>query len=42
MFKTCSYNVAMKNGSKEIKETANYITGDVDNAGLYKAFENLM
>lgn len=42
MFKACSYNATMKNGSKEIKETANYITDDVDNDGLYKAFENIM
>lgn len=29
--------VAMGNGSKELKEVANYITGDVDKTGIYDA-----
>lgn len=41
MFELCNYNVAMGNGGKEIKEAADYITDDVDNDGLYKAFEYL-
>lgn len=41
MFELCDYNVAMGNGGKEIKEAADYITDDVDNDGLYKAFEYL-
>jgi len=41
MFEICNYNVAMGNGGPEIKEAADYITDDVDNDGLYKAFEYL-
>jgi len=41
MFELCAFNVAMGNGGKEIKEAADYITDDVDNDGLYKAFEYL-
>jgi len=41
MFEICHYNVAMGNGSDEIKEAANYITDDVDNDGLYNAFKYL-
>jgi len=41
MFEQCAYNVAMGNGGPEIKEAADYITDDVDNDGLYKAFEKL-
>lgn len=41
MFECCGYNVAMGNGGKEVKEAADYITDDVDNDGLYKAFEHL-
>ena len=29
------------NGGPEIKEAADYITDDVDNDGLYKAFQYL-
>ena len=41
MFELCAYNVAMGNGGPEIKEAADYITDDVDNDGLYKAFQYL-
>lgn len=41
MFECCGYNVAMKNGGKEIKEAANYITDDVNEDGLYNAFKYL-
>ena len=41
MFELCGYSVAMGNGGPEIKQAANYITDDVDNDGLYKAFEYL-
>lgn len=41
MFECCDYNVAMGNGGKEIKETADYITTDVNDDGLYNAFRYL-
>lgn len=41
MFELCGYNVAMGNGGPEIKAAADYITDDVDNDGLYKAFVHL-
>lgn len=41
MFECCSYNVAMGNGGKEIKEAADYVTDEVDQDGLYKAFKHL-
>lgn len=41
MFELCAYNVAMGNGGPEIKEAADYITADVDDDGLYKAFKYL-
>ncbi len=41
MFELCNFNVAMGNGGAEIKAAADYITDDVDNDGLYKAFEYL-
>lgn len=41
MFDCCAYNVAMGNGGPEIKAAADYITDDVNNDGLYKAFEYL-
>lgn len=41
MFELCNYNVAMGNASKDLKEKADYITDDVDNDGLYKAFKYL-
>ena len=41
MFECCAYNVAMGNGGFEIKEAADYITGDVNEDGLYNAFKYL-
>lgn len=41
MFELCAYNVAMGNGGPEIKEAADYITDDVNEDGLYHAFEYL-
>lgn len=41
MFECCAYNVAMGNGGSEIKEAADYVTDDVKNDGLYKAFQHL-
>ena len=41
MFACCHYNVSMGNGGKEIKEAADYITTDVNDDGLYHAFEHL-
>lgn len=41
MFECCAFNVAMGNGGPEIKEAADYITDDVDEDGLYHAFEYL-
>ena len=38
MLEYCAYGVAMGNGGKEIKEAADYITDDVEQDGLYKAF----
>lgn len=41
MFELCAYNVAMGNASDDVKQAADYITSDVDEDGLYKAFEYL-
>jgi Cof subfamily protein (haloacid dehalogenase superfamily) len=41
MFELCDYNVAMGNGSPEIKAAADYITDDVDEDGLFNAFKHL-
>ncbi|MCH5345448.1 MAG: HAD family hydrolase [Acetatifactor sp.] len=41
MFEACAYSVCMGNGGPEAKAAANYVTDDVDNDGLYKAFEHL-
>lgn len=41
MFNACGYSIAMGNGGKECKEVANEVTDDVNNDGLYKAFEKL-
>ncbi|MBR3356726.1 MAG: HAD family hydrolase [Solobacterium sp.] len=41
MFELCAFNVAMGNGGPEIKAAADYITDDVDNDGLWKAFKYL-
>lgn len=41
MLEYCKYGVAMGNGGEEIKKAADYITDDVDNDGLIKAFVQL-
>lgn len=41
MFELCGFNVAMGNGGPEIKGAADYVTADVNDDGLYKAFEHL-
>lgn len=41
MFACCAFNVAMGNGGEEIKAAANYITTDVNDDGIYRAFEYL-
>lgn len=41
MLEYCAYGVAMGNGGEEVKEIADYITDDVEQDGLYKAFEKL-
>lgn len=41
MFEACAYSVAMGNGGEECKAAADHITDDVDNDGLYKAFQYL-
>ncbi len=40
MLEYCGIGVAMGNGGTEIKAMADYITADVDQDGLYKAFEH--
>lgn len=40
MIEHCRVGVAMGNGGAEIKEIADYITTDVEDDGLYKAFEH--
>lgn len=41
MFELCAFNVAMGNGGPEIKEAADYVTTDVNDNGLYNAFQYL-
>lgn len=41
MFELCGYSVAMGNAGPECKAAADYITDDVNNDGLYKAFKHL-
>lgn len=41
MFKACGFSVAMANGNDEVKNAVDYVTDDVDQDGLYKAFEYL-
>lgn len=41
MFEVCAYSVCMGNGGPEAKAAADYVTDDVDQDGLYKAFEYL-
>ena len=38
MIEYCEIGVAMGNGGDEVKAAADYITDDVENDGLYKAF----
>ena len=41
MFKVCGYSVAMGNANGEVKQEACYVTDDVDQDGLHKAFVEL-
>lgn len=41
MLEYCTIGVAMGNGSEEVKEAADYITDNVEDDGLYKAFIKL-
>lgn len=41
MLDYCAYGVAMGNGGPEIKAQADLITGDVEEDGLYQAFQQL-
>jgi len=41
MFECCAFNVAMGNGGPEIKAAADYVTTDVNDDGLYHAFQHL-
>lgn len=41
MFECCAFGVCMGSGGDEAKAAADYVTDDVDNDGLYKAFQHL-
>ena len=41
MFECCAFNVAMGNGGEEIKAAADYVTTDVNDDGIYNAFQYL-
>ena len=41
MLKYCAYGVAMGNGGPEVKAAADYVTGSVEQDGLYQAFQAL-
>lgn len=41
MLEYCAYGVAMGNGSPEIRQMADLVTDDVDQDGLWKAFDRL-
>ena len=41
MLSYCNIGVAMGNGGEEIRAMADYVTDDVENDGLYKAFQHL-
>lgn len=41
MFEYCAYSVAMGSGGPEAKAAADFVTGDVEQDGLYQAFETL-
>ena len=40
MFRACGYNIAMGNGTDELKAAANEITTDVDHDGIAESFKN--
>jgi hydroxymethylpyrimidine pyrophosphatase-like HAD family hydrolase len=40
MLKLCRWGVAMGNAGEETKAAADYITDDVENDGLWKAFKH--
>lgn len=40
MVRNCNIGVAMGNSEKALKEVADYITADVEQDGLYKAFKH--
>ena len=41
MFDVCAYSVAMGNAEQQVKDAADYVTGDVDEDGLAQAFDYL-
>ena len=41
MFELCGISVAMGNATEKTKEAADYVTEDIDEDGLYKAFDRL-
>ncbi|WP_028042953.1 HAD family hydrolase [Candidatus Stoquefichus massiliensis] len=41
MFECCAFNVAMGNGGEEIKAAADYVATDVNDDGIYNAFQYL-
>jgi hydroxymethylpyrimidine pyrophosphatase-like HAD family hydrolase len=41
MFECCALSVCMGSGGEEAKAAADYVTADVDDDGLYKAFVHL-
>lgn len=41
MFECCAYSVAMANGGPEVKAAADFITNDVNDDGLWNAFQTL-
>ncbi len=41
MFEACAVGVAMRNGGYEVRAAADFVTGDVDEDGLYQAFVKL-
>lgn len=40
MLKHCGIGIAMGNSNDDVKKVADYITDDIDNDGLYKAFKH--
>jgi hydroxymethylpyrimidine pyrophosphatase-like HAD family hydrolase len=41
MFQYCGYGVAMGNGGPECRDAADYVTAEVNEDGLLKAFKHL-